>query len=212
MFPNGRLAAISVALIWSLPVQAAPLFSNAGFDAGDSTVTFNEVAVADGSPVTTQFSSSGVSFSTDGPGSWYASPDPGVYSANPGFSGRYLDTFTGGGLRASIYSISFADNVDAAGAFWEFNISSPAATFSAYLNDVLVESFSYDNPSCCSSTEFIGFAGVVFDEMRISNITGTDFIMDSLQFSPASAIPEAGSLALLLLGLAGLSLTGRRRA
>jgi hypothetical protein len=204
-----RFLAITSILACSLPAHAAPLFSDAGFGAGDSVVTFNEVPVAAGASVAGQFGALGVSFSTNGPGSWYASNDPDAYSGNPGFAGRYLDSFTGG-THASIYSILFANDVDSAGAYWEFNTSSPAATFSAYLNNVLVESFNYNNASCCSSTEFIGFSSVVFDEIRISNITSTDFIMDTLRFSPASAVPEPGALALLGLGLAGLVFSRRK--
>ena len=204
-----KLLAVTAILASSLPAHATPLFSDAGFGAGDSVITFNEAAVAAGSSVTNQFGSLGVSFSTNGPGSWYASNDPDMYSGNPGFAGRYLDTFTGG-TSATTYSILFANDTDSAGAYWEFNTSSPAATFSAYLNNVLVESFDYNNVNCCSSTEFIGFSSIIFDEIRVSNITATNFIMDTLHFSPASAVPEPGSLALLGLGLGGLIFSRRK--
>ncbi len=204
-----KFFAATVMLAGAMTAHATPLFSDAGFGPGDSMVTFNEVSVAGGGSVTNQFSASGVSFSTNGPGSWYASSDPGAYSGNPNFAGRYLDTFSGGG-NASIYNILFSSSVDAAGAYWEFNVSSPAATFSAYLNSVMVESFDYNNPNCCSSTEFVGFSSIIFDEIRISNITGSAFIMDTLRFSPASVVSEPGLLALLWLGLGGLAFSQRK--
>ncbi len=210
MFQLKKSLAVSALLVASVSAQASALYSVAGFDSGDSTVTFGEVSLSAGTAVTNQFSSGpGVTFSTGGPGSWYAAGNSGPYRSNPNFSGNYLDSFSGG-TRASTYKISFSNTVDAAGAYFEFNTSSPAATFSAYLNNVWVESFNYNNASCCSSTEFIGFAGINFNEIRITNITGTDFIMDNLRFSP-KMVPEPGMLALFSLGLGGAFLSRRRQ-
>lgn len=205
-----KIAIVGATLFVSLQAQATPLYSNAGFVAGDKTITFNEVAVVGGTAVTNQFNASGVSFTTNGPGPWFASNNPGPYSTNPGFAGTYLDNFTGGGAAASIYNILFSSTVKAAGAMWEFNISSPAATFSAYLNGALVETFNYNNVACCTSTQFIGFSNTAFNEIRISNITGVNFIMDTLQYSPASHVPVPGSLALISLGLVGAIVSRRR--
>lgn len=203
-----KLLLISALALSITQANAAPLFSNAGLT---NTVTFNEVAVAGGTAVTGQYLGQGVSFSTNGPGSWYSSGNTGPYSVGMGnFANTYLDTFSGNSGRASIYTMLFDNTVSAAGAWFEFNTSSPAATFSSYLGNVLQESFNYNNASCCGSAEFIGFTGN-FNEIRISNITGTDFILDNLSFTSGNNVPEPGTLALLALGLLGLSSCAKRR-
>ncbi|NIA52252.1 PEP-CTERM sorting domain-containing protein [Massilia sp. TW-1] len=185
--------------------DAAPLLTNVGLS---TAVTFDEVATGAGNVVTNQFAAQGVTFSTNGSGNWYASGNPGGYSGIANFSGTYLDSFSGGPA-ASEYRIQFGSAVSAAGAWFEFNTSSPAATFSSYLGNVMQESYTYNNGSCCDSAQFVGFTGN-FDEIRFNGITGRDFIMDSLDYTPANRVPEPGTLALLGAGLLGTVL--RRRA
>jgi hypothetical protein len=170
-------------------------------------VTFDEVSTSAGNVVTNQFAAQGVTFSTGGSGNWYASGNPSSYSGIAQFSGTYLDSFSGGSA-ANEYLIHFGSAVSAAGAWFEFNISSPAATFSSYLGNVMQETYTYNNASCCNSAEFVGFTGK-FDEIRFNGITGRDFIMDSLSYTPAASVPEPGTIALLAAGMLGAGL--RRR-
>jgi hypothetical protein len=205
------LAAIGLTLACAAQAQAAQLSTAAGFGPGDITVTFDEVTLNNGDVVTNQYSGLGVTFSTDTTDPWRGG-GTGYSSGYPNFAGNYLDNFTGAVGTASTYNILFSSTVDEAGAYFEFNISSPAAQFSAYLNGSLVDTFSYNNVSCCSSAEFIGFTGVQFNEIRVNGITGTHFIMDELHASPSSAVPEPDSLALLLAGAAVVGAWRRRRA
>jgi hypothetical protein len=193
-------------LIASAFVQAsaAPLLSDAGLT---NTVTFDEVSTNQGTAVTNQFTAQGVTFSASGQGNWESSGNPAVYSNNAHFAGTYLDNFSSQS-QTRIYSIQFGSTASAAGAWFEFNISSPAATFSSYLGNVLQESYIYNNGGCCDSAGFVGFTGH-FDEIRVSDITNSAFIMDTLSYTPDGSVPEPGTIALLGAGLLGVGL-GRR--
>ncbi len=198
-----KAVACAVAM-FAASAQAAPLFTDATFAPGSSVVTFSEVALASGTAVTSQFT--GVTFATNGPGSFYIGN--GTYAAANPVSGNYLDSFSGG-TRATIYDIIFNADVSAAGAFWEFN--APSTTkFTALNNGVAVDSFIYSNVNCCSSAEFLGFQGLAFDTIRVSNISGNDFYMDKLTFTAAD-VPEPTGVALFGVAALGLALARRRK-
>ncbi len=187
--------------------QAAPLYSAAAFTTADHVVTFNEVNLGVGTAVTNQYAAHGVSFGTVGGGKWSVGSG---YSSIANFNGRHLDNFSAGSSYGTDYSISFTHDVDAAGAYFEFNVGSPAATLSAWRDGVLLQSFNYANTNCCSTAAFLGFSGLIFDEMRISNMPGRAFIMDTLSYSDAQAVPEPSSIALAGLVLGGLFTTRKR--
>ena len=174
---------------------ATVITTDSGFSGSDPWVMFNENYAA-GTAIAGQYNAQGVNFG--GTGVFNFAGNPGGYSSNPNFSGGYLDNFTGvfasGG---ETYEILFNTTVSQAGAWWEFNISSPAALFSAYLGNTLVDSYVYNNTDCCGSTDFIGFAGS-FDRIVLSNIAGTHFIMDNLRYTPA--VPTPAPFLLLITG------------
>jgi hypothetical protein len=202
-----RACVVGAAVLLTGSVQAAPLLSAAGFGAGDTTVSLNEVPLDYATAVTNQFSHLGVTFSTNGSGAFYIGNG---YQNSTNVSGQYLDSFAGDGGGTSIYAIKFNTVVDAAGSFWEFNPSTNA-TFSAFLHGALVESFNYFNVDCCNSASFIGFGDINFNEIQVSQITGGAFYMDSVLFSPASDIPEPASMALFGIAAAGFAAARRRR-
>jgi hypothetical protein len=205
------LAAGVAAIITAAPAQAASLLSDSGF-VSPTTIDFSTPNVAAGTVVTNQFA--GVTFSATGSSNFKASGNPGMYSGSlDGFSGGYLDTFTGGGANntASIFQILFAGPVTRAGAYYEFNTGSPAVTLTALLGNTVVGSFSYNNPSCCGSSQFLGFQGITFDRIQLSGVTGSDFIMDTLRFDATGAVPEPSTWALMLIGFFGLGAAVRRQ-
>ena len=182
--------------------HATPLFSTVVFGAGDSTVTLDEVALPDGTVVTTQFSAWGVTF---GPGIRIAAQT----FLPEGFSGEYLDNT---GELAEAYSVFFNAPVDAAGAFWEFN-ENATGTLSAYLNGNLIESFSFLNLECCTAADFLGFQGIIFNELRLTSSVDTSFILDNIRFSnvDVAAVPEPLSAALFGIGALGIAAARRRK-
>jgi hypothetical protein len=185
---------------------ATPLYTNAVFGAGDKLVTFDEVPLIESAPVTNQFAAYGVTF---GPGMREGENFGGA--AN--FSGQHIASE---GQQAP-YSVFFTDTVDAAGAYWEFN-SSTTTTIAAYLNGQLVESYLYLNTQCCQTAAFLGFQGIVFNEIRLTDLAdGTSLVLDNLQFStlavePNPEVPEPISAALVGIGAVGLAAARRRKA
>ena len=203
---NVMIKAVALAAaMFASSAQATYLYSDASFGADKKVITFSEVALASGTKVTNQFQ--GVTFATGGTaGGLYMGS--GAYANSNPVSGNYVDSFSGGAA-ASFYDIIFSSDVTAAGAFWEFN-SNTSARFTALNSGVALASFVYNNAACCNSAEFLGFHGLTFDTIRVSNITGVDFYMDKVTFAPlAAAVPEPTGIA--LFGIAGLGLAYARR-
>jgi hypothetical protein len=197
-------AVAAAVIVVAAGAQATTLTTNAGFGAGATTIGFGEVVLAQGTAVTNQFA--GVTFATNGPGNF--SMGGTQYSNAGNTTGAYLDSFSGGGS-ASIYNIIFGAKVSAAGAFFEFNAPT-TATFTALSNGVALESFIYSNSDCCNSSEFLGFQGLTFDTLRLTDISGTHFYMDQLSF--ATAVPEPTGVALFGIAALGLAFARRRKA
>ena len=197
-----RLALLAILLPTAAMSHATPLYTAAGFGTADKLVTFDEVSIAPGSAVTTQFSAYGVTLSAD-------MRRDSLFFNPANFSGAYIEN-TGADMPHSIF---FNGPVTAAGAYWEFN-SGITQRLSAYLNGNLVESYTYTNGGCCESSAFLGFANSGFDEIRLNAVDGdTSFIMDNVSFRPAqiSAVPEPVSLALFGIGALGIAVMRKRK-
>ena len=183
--------------ILGMPAYAAVIDSApSGLIAPERTITFAELPFVDGDAITTQFASYGVSFS------------PGLFFRNTssweaqGINSHNLRT---GDPIVNLFSMKF-DTVVSEAAF--ASIASPSAfpTFTARLGGVDVESFTttvdLDNNS------WMGFTGILFDEINVSYPDATRMRIDNIQLGAAVPEPGAG----LLAGLSLLSLTRRRRS
>jgi hypothetical protein len=158
---------------------AAPLTNAFGLLTPETTITFSEVSLAHGDVLTTQFSGLGVTF-----------------------SGLTYDTLLipGTGLSAPVASKSASPSAFTFDIFFTSDVTDAAfqmvgntgtSTFQAFLDGVLVESFTAF--STVPSTTYYGFTGILFDQIRVSPCCpalGAGASIDNLQFTRATTIPE----------------------
>ena len=193
-------AALLTVMLAVVSASAAPIINTTGLASPDSTITFSEHLLASESPVTNQYADLGVTFS------------PGLfYNTQPiFFPTESLANFDFGGSINNPASIVFDHVVSAAAVAVQSN---PGTTlFEALLGGSVVESFSAATalsivPDLSQASNFYGFEGILFDELRITSGT-TFFQIDNLQ---SNAVPEPASILLLGGGLVGLCARARRR-
>lgn len=187
--------------------SAAVVLTDPGAGPGTTTVTFDDPALAQGTVITNQYASAGLTVSGQ---PLYASNA--YTNSSAVMVGMHAASFGSGasGSSQAIWDFIFASPVQFAGAYFEFN-SPTSATFQAFLAGNLVDSYTYSNNNCCGSPEFIGFSGGAFDTFRLSNVTGNDFYMEDLRFSSVNgAVPEPSTWAMMLLGFGGIGFGMRR--
>jgi hypothetical protein len=178
--------------------SAAPITNATGIASPAVTILFSEFGLAADTVITNQYSSLGVTFS------------PNVYQNPQGFPGPNVDlgpnsasnfSFSGGPI-VSPFSIFF--NTDQTQAAFAMITNANTSTFGAYLNSVLVESFSIATGPA-NPNNFYGFSGILFDEIRVTVGGDGNAIFDNLQIG---SVPEPTTILLMGLGLAALA---RRR-
>lgn len=181
--------------------NAAPIIASpTGLASPDSTVTFSEVALANGTLITNQFAAYGVTFAGA-----YMNPQGGFIT--PPNAGNFQQP-DGPTVFSNPFSIFF--NTPQEAAAFEY-LSNPGTTlFEARLNGNLVESFS---TATALSPLFYGFQSIVFDEIRVTAPLSTNqaALFDTIQLQ-AAEVPEPASLALWsLISVAGLAAWRRRK-
>jgi len=203
----GTLGALALAATGAF---ATPIYNASGFTAADKTINFTEVSVTNNSAVTNQFLAYGVQFGKAGGASpWKMTTSTTV--TGTGFSGKFITSTGATNNNSTNYlSIQFTNDVDAAGAYFEFNNEDPLIKISAFNNNNFVESLNYTNNNCCATSAFLGFNNIVFDELRISNLKDRIVYLDTLKFSGVNAVPEPASMALAGLVMGGLFTTRKR--
>lgn len=211
-----RLSAVSLlaALLLTVatPSEATPIVAAVGLAGADATITFDEVVLAQGAAVTNQYAALGVTFESL---LYYDTLFPTNF---PGISGHRLGNFLFDGTVSGLqdpFSIRFTSPVEAATFGLASNIAQTRLT--AFYQGVGIESFlyNYPGPATGGAVAFVGFQGLLFDEIRVdiavANIAESIGLIDNVQYR-LSEVPEPGSMLLLGAGLAGLWAVRRRRA
>lgn len=203
-----RFVAIAIAASVFLPNYALAVTivdRRTGLVGPDTLVDFGNGLFSDGTIITDQFAASGLTF-----GSNYSYL---TLNANlPSIAKGFLESDSTGVAPGSIF---FSADVSAAAFSWR---TLPATTlFRAFLNDVLVESFSAPTNEVAPalSGRFYGFEGIVFNEIRLDisvSAQNNEFNLDNLQFNLALAVvPLPAALPLYGTGLAIMGFIGWRR-
>lgn len=88
--------------------------------------------------------------------------------------------------------IVFDDKLSAVAFSWRTNVTG-STTFEAWLDDVMVESFTAATDWGSSSGRYYGFSGIVFDEIRVTILTEDKaFSLDNIQWNVARSGSAAG--------------------
>lgn len=214
---------VILTLLCLSPALATPILG-ASTGTGSQTVTFEELGVlTTDQPITNQFASFGVTFSS--PSGVFANGQggSGVFDGVNGFSGNYLTNYRfNGGLfidapDPNFVTIQFASVVSSA-TLAVISAFGPSFTYSSFLGAGLVDTFM--TPGGIGVGNFYGFQNSAFDRIVIQQVqnsnSNNDAVYDTISFSPlANGAPElhlstAGVAFSWLAGLC-LMLSSRRQ-
>jgi hypothetical protein len=178
-------------------VTAAPIINSAtGVSNPGQVITFSEVVLPDGSPLTNQYSGLGVTFQ----GMFY-NPQPLFFPTDPS-AGNF--SFTVPNAPITPFSIFF--NTPQQAAAFQIVTNPGITTIEALLNGNVVESFQVAT-NFPTDGLYQGFEGITFDQIRVNTPPNTNLaaLIDNLQSTNA---PEPATLAvfgLLAVGAFGLN-------
>ena len=191
---------------------AASITNDSGLAAPVSTVTFDEIVFSQGTEITDQYVSYGITFES------LVYYDSQGNASFPGVETHYVGNNSTPLINP--FSISFTSTQTAAA----FGIATNPATttFTAKLNGVVVESYQSSTDFDDPSISFQGFEGISFDEIEISVGGDGQALIDNIQMGvaappplgdvepvPSNAAWAMGALILLLVSFGFIAINRR---
>ncbi len=176
--------------------------NSTGLSNPDTLLTFDEVVQGDNTPLTTEYSAFGVTFTNI----FYNSGGNSAVGGNVG--APHIGNFQAGGFQSASFSFNFTTPVEEA-AFAFASSFNGTATFTALLNGSQVDTGI--GPIGVGGNDFYGFQGVTFDQLSVvySGLGNNAAVFDSLQFTP---VPEPSTLLATGAGVTALFAFKRRRS
>jgi len=189
--------------VGSAHAQATGFKNSTGLSDPSTTITFDEILLAAGTPVSDQYAAYGITFL----GMVY---DAGAAGALQGIAGHYLGNF----IPITNPFTMFFSNAISGVAFAMGTNPNDATTISAYNGSTLVGTFTspstYTDPNA-----YWGFTadnGASFDRIEVNVGGGGTADIDNIQMARSvTTAPEPATIALVGTGLFGLAAIVRRR-
>lgn len=196
-----RLQFLLVSLLsafFPIAASATPISGAASLPATSSQITFNDAGLTPNEAVTDQFEDEGATFS----GLFYSTG----FSGRANTDGALLFTF------ANPASVGIQFGTSVSRAAFALGSNAGSASFSSFLDGVLVESFTASIagtglPVADANRQpnVFGFEASLFNEIQFTTAGSTGFSFDNLSFDRvATSVPVPATVVLLGLGLIGL--------
>ncbi len=201
------LALASVSALGLADTAHATLIENTfGLSQPRSTITFDEQVFPDGTPITTQYSDLGITFS---PFAYYFSSPGAIVSPTSIVDNTNVTNFIPGGYGGSRFPVTISFIAPQTEAAFGFSSGGSTVYIQALLGGSVVESDTVPY-----SEAFYGFEGITFNAISVWSTDPScvfaycPVAIDNIQLSTA---PELSTWAMILFGFAGLGFASYRQ-
>jgi hypothetical protein len=181
--------------------SAAPINNGSGLASPAATITFNEIALADSTAMTTQYASLGLASVS---GLYFNGCENACVTTSPNSTHPELTNFANVDFNHTALSNLMFGAIQNAASF-EFASNGGTFMLTALLGGQIVEWFEFSG----TAWGIYGFENIAFDQLQIESPSA--FLLDNLQLSNTTDVPEPASLSLLAIAAAGLGFSRRRK-